>query len=129
RPSRNDALFSGCIQDQWAIVPSSFFLILGTKIEHNAYTGVEFQPGARILWTPDARHTLWAAASRAVREPAMFESDLRAHNGSVEGPNGIPIELLTLGSPSFRSETALSYELGYRLPPTQRFSIAVAAHR
>jgi iron complex outermembrane receptor protein len=127
-PARNDALFSGFVQDQWAVVPDRLALILGTKIEHNNFTGVEVQPGARLLWTPGSRHTLWAAASRAIRAPSMLEFNLRAQPGDLTGPNGIPIHVESLGSPSFRSEDMLAYELGYRLQAWKRFSVDLAGH-
>jgi iron complex outermembrane recepter protein len=58
----------------------------------------------------------------------MLETNLRAQNGTREGPNGIPIELETLGNPSFRSEDELAYELGYRLQARKRFSLDFAAY-
>jgi iron complex outermembrane recepter protein len=127
-PSRNDALFSSFVQDQWTIVPDRVAFIVGSKFERNGFTGLEIQPSARILWTPDSSHTLWAAASRAVRAPSMLEFNLHAYPGTSEGPGGIPIVPEVLGSTSFRSEDALAYELGYRLQARQRFSVDVAAH-
>jgi iron complex outermembrane receptor protein len=127
RPAHNDALISGFVQNQWTI-HDRVALILGSKLEHNDFTGIEVQPGARILWTPGPRHTAWAAASRAVRAPARLETDLRAHPGILAGPGGIPIVLESLGSLEFRSENVLSYELGYRLQAGKRFSIDLAAH-
>jgi len=127
--SRNDALFSGFVEDQWAILHDRLFPILGSKFEHNNSTGLEVQPGARILWTPDSRHTLWAASSRAVRAPSMLETNLRAQAPDLSGPNGIPIHPEYSGSLSFRSENALTYELGYRLQAKRRFSVDLAAHR
>ena len=44
-------------------------LTVGTKVEHNAWTGFEVQPSVRLAWVPDERRTLWAAISRAVRTP------------------------------------------------------------
>ena len=58
----------------------------------------------------------------------MLEFNLQAHPGTQEGPGGIPIVLESLGSVLFRSENALSYELGYRLQAKKRFSVDVAAH-
>jgi iron complex outermembrane recepter protein len=124
---RDDALFSGFVQNQWMLVPDRLALILGTKLEHNNFTGAEVQPGARLLWTPGSRHTLWAAASRAIRAPSMLEFNLHAQPGDTTGPNGIPIHLESLGSPSFRSEDMLAYELGYR-QAWKRFSVDLAGH-
>src|SRR5260370_33202193 len=110
------------------VVTDRIALILGTKLEYNNFSGREGQPGARLLWTPDSSHTLWAAASRAIRAPSMLEFNVRAQPGDLTGPNGIPIHLESLGSPSFRSEDMLAYELGYRLQAWQRFSVDLAGH-
>jgi iron complex outermembrane receptor protein len=124
--SRNVPLLSAFAQNQWTIVPGRLALILGSKFEHNDFTGLEIQPGARILWTPDSRRTLWAATSRAVRAPAMLETNLVAHTGTLPGPGGLPIALESIGNPSLRSEDVLAYELGYRLQAKERFSVDLA---
>ena len=125
---RNDRLFSGFVQDQQTIVPDRLSLILGSKLEHNDFTGVEIQPSARILFTPDSRHTLWLAVSRAVRVPSMLEINARANPGTLPGPGGIPILLQTFGSDSFRSEDVLAYELGYRIQSKRRFSVDLSTY-
>jgi len=83
---RNDPLFSGFIQDQWTLPGSRFSLILGSKFEHNNFTGVEVQPGARLLWTPASPHAAWMAVSRAVRTPSYVDDGLRASIAVVPGP-------------------------------------------
>jgi len=50
-------------------------LTLGTKIEHNDYTGVEVQPSGRVAWTLTQRQMLWGAISRAVRTPSRIDRD------------------------------------------------------
>ena len=42
-------VFSGFVQDEFAIVPNKFSLTVGSKLEHNDYTGFEFQPSIRGL--------------------------------------------------------------------------------
>src|SRR3989442_180001 len=44
-----------------------------SKFEHNDYTGFEYHPTGRLLWTPPKRQTFWAAVSRAVRTPTLSE--------------------------------------------------------
>jgi iron complex outermembrane receptor protein len=44
-----DTLVSGFVQDQIAVLPS-LKLTLGTKLEHNDFSGFEYQPSARIAW-------------------------------------------------------------------------------
>src|SRR6185295_3208709 len=41
-------LFSAFIQDEFKIIPDQLTFTLGTKIEHNDFTGLEVQPSARL---------------------------------------------------------------------------------
>ncbi len=70
-------LLSAFVQDQIAVVPDRLTMMLGTKIEHNSFTGRELQPTGRLLWTPTKRQAAWAAVSRAVRTPSFTEDDVR----------------------------------------------------
>jgi hypothetical protein len=74
-PDRNLRLFSGFIQDRVTIVPDRFKSAVGAKLEHNDYSGYEFQPSARLAWTPDENQTIWGAVSRAVRSPSRIDTD------------------------------------------------------
>src|SRR5207249_3093898 len=71
-PKRNLQLFSGFLQDEISLVPERLELTIGSKLEHNDYSGFEIEPSARLAWTPDERQTLWAAFSRAVRSPSRI---------------------------------------------------------
>ena len=51
-------------------------LTLGTKLEHNDYTGFEVEPNVRLSWTLSSKQALWAAVSRAVRTPSRIDQDL-----------------------------------------------------
>jgi len=117
---RNLQLFSGFIQDEITIVPERVQLTLGTKIEHNDYSGVEVQPNARIAWTLDHRQTVWAAVSRAVRSPSRIDADLSALT-----PPGTPPGTL-IGNPNFDAETLIAYELGYRVRPVDSLTLSLA---
>jgi iron complex outermembrane receptor protein len=65
---RTESLFSAFAQDEIRL-ESHLRLTLGTKLEHNYWTGFEVQPSVRLSWVPDDRRTLWGAISRAVRTP------------------------------------------------------------
>jgi len=105
---RTQNLFSAFAQDELAL-DSHLRLTVGTKVEHNAWTGFEVQPSARLAWVPNERRTLWAAVSRAVRTPTRLDEDLTFYD--VEGR-----PFLT-GSRDFKPESLLAYEIGYRLQP------------
>jgi len=105
---RTSQTWSGFLQDEINLLDDLLTATLGAKIEHNSYTGLEFQPGARISWTPDSSFTLWGAISAAVRTPSRIESDF-----SLLIP-GAPSGYALLGNSALHSERLTSYELGLR---------------
>ena len=127
--ARTDRLWSGFIQNEFLVSPEKLRVTLGSKFEHNAYTGFEIQPSARLLFTPSLRQTLWASASRAVRTPSRFEHDARVHLAVLPPTDlGQPLALIDiLGSKAFASEELFAYEAGYRWQPTPRLFLDVAA--
>ncbi len=100
---------------------------MGTKVEHNDFTGLEFQPGVRSLWKIAERHSVWAAVSRAVRMPTRADSDL-IFNAQASDVGGGTIALVRfLGNPDVRSEDLLAVEAGYRVQPSGSLSLDVTA--
>ena len=120
---RADNLFTAFIQDEVALVENRLRLTIGSKFEHNDYTGFEFQPSARVLWTPAENHSLWAAISRAVRTPSRVDRDIAA---SIASNPALPFFGRILGNKDFESEKVVAYELGYRVQPTDRLFVDVA---
>jgi iron complex outermembrane recepter protein len=51
-------------------------LILGSKLEHNDYTGYEVEPNVRLQWSVTPSQTLWSAISRAARTPSRVDRDV-----------------------------------------------------
>jgi iron complex outermembrane receptor protein len=113
--------FSGFVQDEMPLETDRLRLSLGTKVEHNPYTGVEFQPSGRLAWTLTQRQILWGAISRAVRTPSRIDRDffVPVAPGSAS--------FLLAGGPTFLSEDVRAYELGYRSKPHDRLAVTVAA--
>jgi iron complex outermembrane receptor protein len=119
---RLDNLASVFLQDEITIT-KSFFLTLGSKFEHNDYTGFQYEPSAQMVWTPSARQTLWASASRAIREPAMFETGARFNIGLYAlGGSAFGIATVT-GDPHPQSEKLRDFETGYRNEIGKRLSV------
>jgi len=108
-PDSRDDLFSGFVQDQIAVL-DSLRVTVGTKLEHNDFSGFEYQPTARIAWNPFPDQTLWGAVSRAVRIPTRLERDVAI---DATDPAQSTVARL-LGSRTFSSERVIAYELGYR---------------
>jgi len=119
-----DSIYSGFVQDQISIVPNMLSVMLGSKFEHNNYSGFEVQPGARVLWTPTKHQTLWTAFTRAVRTPSRLDTDLQLTDFLAANP---PTFLRIVGDPSFRAEKLVGTEAGYRTLIVQRLYVDVAA--
>ncbi len=116
--NRNSELTTFFVQDTVTLVEDTLFVMLGSKFEHNSWTGFEVQPSGRAWWTPNERHTLWAAISRPVRTPSLIEQDLSLNLG----PGGT----LT-GSTSVDAEELIAYEAGYRVRPLDTLVLDIAA--
>jgi iron complex outermembrane receptor protein len=122
-------LFSAFVQDEFKIIPDKLTYTLGTKIEHNDFTGFEVQPSTRLMFKPAENQTAWAAVSRAVRTPSeAFAKELGtfALGAPVVGPGGGLYEPILFPNTQLKSEVLLAYELGYRIQPTHWASVDVA---
>ena len=126
------SLYSAFVQDDLTLVEDRLHFIAGVKYEHNAYTGSEWQPNARLLWTPGDRHTVWGSVARPIRSPARSDTDLNVLlAGALPTGQPAPFDVAFLrgrGNPDFASEQLLSYELGYRVKPLARLSLDVAGY-
>jgi iron complex outermembrane receptor protein len=122
-PNSLDTVVSGFVQDQIAVL-ASIKVTLGTKLEHNDFSGWEVQPTARIAWSPSREATLWGSVSRAVRVPTRLERDVDI---DVTDPAQNPLIRL-LGNRGFGSEKLLAYELGYRWQIEKRLFIDLAGY-
>jgi iron complex outermembrane recepter protein len=118
--------FSAFVQDTVTLVEDRLFFMAGSKFEHNDFTGFEFQPSARIWWTPSERQMFWGAVSRPVRVPSRIEEDLVLITAFV-GPMGGPFFPLTFaGVDDVESEELMAYELGHRIKLTDSVTIDTA---
>ncbi|HUJ72383.1 MAG TPA: TonB-dependent receptor plug domain-containing protein, partial [Verrucomicrobiae bacterium] len=113
--NRNLQLFNVFLQDEITLIVERLKLTLGSKLEHNDYSGFEVQPSARLSWTPTRRQTVWAAISRAVRSPARFDADEVT-------------PFITTPHHDFESEKVVAYELGYRTRPIGPVILSLATY-
>jgi iron complex outermembrane recepter protein len=120
----DDNIYSAFVQDQIAIFQNKLWLTLGSKFEHNIFTGWENEPSGRVLWTPTSRQTLWAAVTRAVRTPSRIDEDMQLTALVQANP---PEFFCICDNRQFASETLLGYEAGYRKLLTPSFYMDVAA--
>ena len=131
---RSADTFSGFIQDTITFVPDALFLMIGSKFEHNDFSGFEYQPSARLSWTPDENQTIWAAVSRPVRTPARTEDNVRflfafVDSGLISGgpPSGVFLPITSVGNPDVGAEEVTVYEMGYRVRLVEDLSIDTTA--
>lgn len=117
---RTTSLYSAFLSDEWTI-RNDLRLTIGSKFEHNDYTGWEVQPSARIAWTPNPNQTVWASAARAVRTPSRADVDSRLPIQAFMSEAGIPALITLFGSEDFKSEEVITYEVGFRHQPSEHF--------
>ena len=120
----DDNIYSAFVQDQIAILQSKLWLTVGSKFEHNIFTGWENEPSARLLWTPTSHQTIWGAVTRAVRTPSRIDEDLQLTGLAQATP---PVFACICDNRQVVSETLLGYEAGYRKLVTSSFYVDVAA--
>ena len=121
------ATYSAFLQDEYAVFPGLLRLLLGFKLEHNDFTGVEFEPTARLLWTPTGRQTFWAAVSRAVGTPSISEEGIQLSAlPPTRLPSGVQVFPRVTGNPGLSSVKLTAYELGYRAQVAEPLSLDCA---
>jgi iron complex outermembrane receptor protein len=123
--SRTLQLLSAFVQDEIQL-PGRWRALVGTKLEHNDFTGFELQPTLRLAWSDGVRHTAWSAVSRAVRTPSRAARDLRHVAAIFPVSDGSLRQLVLTGSDATSSETLTALEAGYRFRKGEGFSIDVA---
>jgi len=124
--NRADHLFTAFAQDEVRLIADRLALTVGTKVEHNDYSGVEWQPGARLMWTPSPAHALSFSVTRAVRTPSRVEHDFET--GSLASPEG-PLFVRLQRNQEFEPEELLAFEAGVVTMPHPKLLITAAAFR
>ncbi len=115
-PSRgNDQIYSLFAQDEITL-RDDLHLTVGSKFEHNSYTGFEYQPSLALSWRLAHSQTLWASLSRVVRTPSFVERSLFEDVAALPNPvvGAPPLVVQISGNPALKSERGISWELGYR---------------
>ncbi len=132
--SRRTQVFNTFVQDEITLVEDRLRVTLGSKFEHNDFTGWEVQPSGRLAWTPSQRQTVWTAVSRAAQVPVRGTVDGGGlgKGGSISSLLDTRVPVPGLGLvPTFlsslerygkdvTSQRLMAYELGYRIEATER---------
>jgi iron complex outermembrane recepter protein len=119
---RRNNLYNLFIQDEITLAPDAWFLTLGSKFEHNDFSGFEIQPNIRLQWHINNDQSIWSSASQAVRTPTPIEEDLTS---TLATANGARIAFVP--NNDFKSEELTAYEVGYRNQLTTNSSIDLTA--
>jgi iron complex outermembrane receptor protein len=123
--SQRDNLYSGFIQDQIALT-STLSVTVGWKVEHNAMTGYEGEPSAQLVWQVRPEHSIWLAASKAIRQPSRADEGLDVGVTTLPLGGGATGVLTVLGTPNIEAEELRDYEAGYRALVTKHLSMDVS---
>ncbi len=121
---RTDSLYGAFVQDEITLT-QTLSLTLGSKFEHNDYTGFEIEPSAQLVWAPTARHTVWASAAKAIRQPSNIDSGLQTISAVQPLGQGLSGWLRCSGNPNTKVEQLRDYETGYRAQISRRLSLDV----
>jgi iron complex outermembrane receptor protein len=111
-------------QDEMTLVEDYMYFTLGCRLEYNTFGKFQPEPTARLLIQPTDRQSMWFAVSRAVRNPTRFDTGIQLRTSGQ--PPGIFAQFD--GNPTFRPETVVSYEMGYRASPVDSFSWDIAGY-
>ena len=123
-PAHDDyRIFSAFVQDEIALARDRLTLTLGSKFEHTSYSGFDYQPSARISWTPTNDQTLWAAVTRAVRTASRVEDGFQFT--ALQIPS-LPLYVRLIGDNDFSPEQLIGYEAGYRRNFNQKLSVSLS---
>ena len=123
--SRTNSLFTAFFQDEIRLMNNLWFT-LGSKLEHSAYSGLQYEPSAQLVWTVTARSTLWLSAARAIVQTSREESDLRIDVSTFPVPGGTFGLLQLTGNPNLKPEELRDFEVGYRAQVFPHFAVDIA---
>ena len=132
-PVNTDKWVSGYVQDDISLIPEKLRLTVGTKLEHNNFTGVEIQPSAKLFFRPNPKLAVWGGVSRAVRTPSQLNrhaeiSFLVDLPGSPENPFPLPLYTMLRHGQDCTAEVLIAYEAGLRAQLAKGWSIDVASY-
>jgi len=119
RPKLSYDIFSAFFQNKSELVNDKLFFTLGSKFEYNDFTHSNIQPTARISYIINKTKHLWAAVSKAVRQPTRWEDGF----SRIYHARGAKI----YGNQNFDNEKTTSYELGYKSHPFKILSYDLTA--
>ncbi len=119
RDINSETILSAFLQDTYAVIPQEMYFTLGSKFEHNSFSGFALEPSARLSYYPDDKQTIWAAVSHAVRTPSIAEESWQFN---IQ-PLGAGLIAQQQYNKDLKSEDLVAYEVGYRVKPIQKLTL------
>jgi iron complex outermembrane receptor protein len=101
--------------------------VLGSKLLRTNFTSAEFEPSARLIWTPSNEEAVWAAFTHAVRTPSDAEENFYLSGFTGSFINGLPFMARFNANHNFAPEQLNGYELGYRRLIGRKLSVDIAS--
>ena len=124
--SRSTNLYTLLLHDDISIF-QDIRLTLGTKLEQNDHTGLEFMPNVRLLWRVMENSSMWFAISRAVSTPSRVADDAIVPVSVMNDPAyDMPIIISMFGNRDVEARKLLAFELGTRSKLLDNLSIDLA---
>jgi len=110
---QTDSIYSSFVQYELPFDGDKFSLMAGSKFERTNFSGYDYQPSVRLLWSPTSKQSAWLAVTRAVRTPSRQDQDVR-FDILVQATPPPPVFFEIVGNPRFMPEKLIAYEAGYR---------------
>lgn len=126
---RNTGVF---LQDDWTLVPETFKLGLGGRVDQTSRNGSNVSANATLLWTPSRTDSLWAKWAQAPRTSTRGERDISILvEASVMDMGGLLVPIITNNNASGQldPEMARGFEFGYRKQFASSLNADIAAYR
>jgi iron complex outermembrane receptor protein len=116
-------------QDEFKLT-DTLRLTAGARLDHQKYTGSEFQPSLSMLWKADPNRSLWTSIARASRIPSRGEVTGEVAAAVIPPPTFGPMPALTVvdGRRGLDAERMDAFEIGYRGQETARLFIDATAY-
>ncbi len=124
---RTDRLLTAFFQDDIMLIRNRLTFTAGTKLLETNFTGWQFEPSGRLLWTPTKKQSLWTLFAHALRTPSDAEENFTLLGYTGANINGLPFFARFNPNPNFHSEELNGYEAGYRLLLRKSLYFDVAA--
>jgi iron complex outermembrane recepter protein len=121
-----DNLANVFLQDEIALTRSLSFTI-GSKLEHNTYSGFEYEPSAQLVWSVSDRQSWWLSGARAIRQPARLDDSINVDYETLPEPGGRFVLLEILAGTHPATEELRDFETGYRVQVNDRLSFDATA--